>query len=121
MAHTLTRSQLVALTELHRGARVSSTGAGRTYARPNLRTLERLHLLQWDRTGAAAAPLLQPWADGFGIWRVVIPEGIDNPAAVARAVILGELQARGTVDPRRVRVVLEIGRDAAPRTYSERP
>lgn len=105
MAHTLTRSQLTALTELHRGGERNANGRIR---RATATALTDAGLARWDG-GQRIVPAVHTYANGFGSWHAVVPAAVDRPAVVAAAIIRGELQARGTVDPRRVRVEVDPG------------
>lgn len=107
-----TRSQIAALIALHRDGRLEPYRPPVPRGGTSSDTTAAL-----IGTGLACSsvedgtygvlPALQPWADGFGAWHVRV-SGIDltdDGAPIARAVILGELQAReSNVSPRRVRV-----------------
>jgi hypothetical protein len=98
---TLTRAQLAALTTLHRDGEAWGQGRGVGIPGTRQRTLNalvRASLASNDHpTGRAFRPTSRTWADGFGIWHVVIPAPLavtTHGAAIARAIMLGELSAR---------------------------
>lgn len=109
---TLTRAQLAALTDLHRYGEVVNL------SRMHARTLERLigaGVARWERDADGCltrrvVPTVPTWADGFGAWHVSLPSGLDNPAAVARAVIRGEVWARETTSAGPPRWRLDVER-----------
>lgn len=118
---TLTRAQLAALTELHRVGALTGQGRGVGVSGVRQGTLNALYyagVAKWPLNarrdqidvGRRFVPALAAWADGSGTWHVAVPDAIVNGAAVARAVIAGEVWARESqayIDDWRPRVELD--------------
>lgn len=91
---TLTRRQLAALSILHRQGVIHRGSPG--FAPKTLDALISAGVAApAGLDGRQVFPLdTRTWADGFGTWHVSVPDTIDNGAAVARAIIAGEVWAR---------------------------
>lgn len=108
MTHKLTRTQLDALAHLHRNGRQYPVGRGRMairndgwtarYSRRTLDALVAAGVARWwvdCEVLSSVAPTLNAYANGFGNWHVAVPRELaDQGAAIARAVIAGEVWAR---------------------------
>jgi hypothetical protein len=98
---TLTRAQLAALTTLHRDGALSRA--------PQTHSATRRALLAASLAsvgGGELVPAVDTWADAWGKWHATLPPGLGNPAAVGRAVIVGEIAARQG-QPVRARLALD--------------
>ncbi len=98
----LTRNQLHALSLLHMRGELSGQGRGIGLPGPRQATLNALVTAgvarRADADGRRFLPVLHAYADAFGTWHVEIPDMLpistDQYAAVARAVIAGEVWQR---------------------------
>lgn len=103
MPNRLTRAQLAALTELHHRGRIEPyrRGPGMPPGAVTMGTTSALLTADLARAAVGAgtygvAPIVNAYADSSDLWHVEVPASVhpDDRAAVARAVIRGEVFAR---------------------------
>jgi len=83
---TLTRTQLAALTELHRAGVLVYPRRAHGTRHATLNALLWAGLARMSGYRGDLYPSCPMWIDDAGAWVVILPDGLDDPAAVARAI-----------------------------------